>query len=165
MLAKKLRTALDQLAQALAVHAGVEQGDLRLRLLPDRPLLLGPLHRRCLGVLALLLAAPLLRLVGRAELALDRRQNTGGLCVEPCLFHVGLGLPKRLPQELQQLVVVGPDRRAVVRGAHGELLGIERLVDEEALGLAKKFVHAFLAGPGDRLVGGDDEALDADGVP
>ncbi len=48
--------------------------------------------------------------------------------------------------------------------ALGELLGLECLVDEEALGLVQQFVHAFLAGARRRLIGRHHDALDDDGV-
>ena len=37
---------------------------------------------------------------------------------------------------------------------------LDRIGDEDGAGLLEEFVHAFLAGAGDRLVGRDDDALD-----
>ena len=42
----------------------------------------------------------------------------------------------------------------------GNLLGLDRVGDEDGAGLGEQLVHGVLAGAGDRLVGGDDDALD-----
>lgn len=41
-----------------------------------------------------------------------------------------------------------------------ELLVLHRIRDEDGAGLVEEFVHAILAGAGNGLVGGDDNALD-----
>ena len=58
-----------------------------------------------------------------------------------------------------------PDLRDHVEGDF--LLENDRgglVIDEDAFRLVPQLVHRFLAGAGDRLVGRDDNALDADGV-
>jgi hypothetical protein len=73
-----------------------------------------------------------------------------------------LGLGHHLPLFLGVAVLHEHiDVRDDVEGdALGELLRLDLVGDEDALGLREQLVHAFLAGARHRLIGRDDDALD-----
>ena len=76
-----------------------------------------------------------------------------------------LGLDRHLPLFLRGAVVHElVDVRDGVEGDFlGQVLGLHRLIDVDAAGLAEQLVHGILARPGNRLVGRGDHALDAGG--
>ena len=68
-------------------------------------------------------------------------------------------------------VVAGlrPDKAVNVRDhiegdLFGEFLDLLFVIDENRAGLFEQLVHALFAGPGNRLVGGDDDTLDRRGI-
>ena len=72
------------------------------------------------------------------------------------------GLDRHLPFFLGRAVIHEDVamRDHVERDLLGEVLGFDRIVHVDRAGLVEQFVHRGAAGPGDRLVGRDDDPLD-----